>query len=103
MQQLVLDKDILPVSEFRTNTAAFLKQIKETKRPIVLTQHGRSAVVLLDISEYVKLSKANNISKDQNNNSLLELCGKWKDDRTAEEIVEEIYSTRTSSNLKGSL
>ena len=102
MQQLVLDKDILPVSEFRTNTAAFLKQIKKTKRPIVLTQHGRSAVVLLDISEYMKLSKAN-ITQDNNNKSLIELCGKWKDDRSPEEIVDEIYSTRTSSNLKGTL
>ena len=56
----------------------------------------------LDISEYVKLSKAN-ITQEHNNKSLLELCGKWKEDRTSEEIVEEIYSMRTSSNLKGSL
>ena len=41
--------------------------------------------------------------QEQNNQSLLELCGSWKDDRSAEKIVKEIYSTRTSSSSKGHL
>ncbi len=27
----------------------------------------------------------------------LKLCGKWKDERSAEEIIEDIYSSRRSS------
>jgi len=103
MQYLSLDKDILPVSEFRSSTAAYLKQIKKSKRPIILTQNGRSAAVVLDIGEYMKLSKASENVTENNEKSILKLCGSWKDNRSADEIVNDIYSARTSSDEKGIL
>jgi antitoxin YefM len=45
-------QDIQPLSVFRANAAGFLDQVRATKRPLVLTQHGRSAAVLLDVNEY---------------------------------------------------
>lgn len=50
-----LTEDIRPLSEFRANTAAFIRQVRESGRPMVLTQRGRGAAVLLDVSEYEKL------------------------------------------------
>lgn len=47
--------DVRPVTEFRANTSAFLEQVQTTKRPVVLTQHGRSAAVLLDVRVYEDL------------------------------------------------
>ena len=44
--------DVLPVTEFRANTSALLAQIRANKRPIVLTQNGRSAAVVLDVGAY---------------------------------------------------
>ena len=55
MRQINLENDIKPLSEFRANTAKFVKQIKETKRPLILTQHGKSTAVLLDVSAYQSL------------------------------------------------
>jgi prevent-host-death family protein len=49
---LDLEKDIQPVSKFRSNTAEMLKRVQESRRPIILTQHGRSAAVLLDVATY---------------------------------------------------
>ena len=51
MININLDSDIKPLSEFRANAAIFVKHVKETKRPLVLTQRGKSAAVLLDVSE----------------------------------------------------
>ena len=48
-------EDIRPLSEFRANAAAFVQQVRETRRPLVLTQHGRSAAVLLAVTEYERL------------------------------------------------
>jgi antitoxin YefM len=48
-------RDIRPVSEFRANAAAFVQQVRETRRPLILTQHGKSAAVLLDVEEYERL------------------------------------------------
>ena len=55
MRQINLENDIRPLSEFRANTAKFVKQVKETKRPLILTQHGKSTAVLLDVATYQAL------------------------------------------------
>ncbi|MBS3975029.1 MAG: type II toxin-antitoxin system Phd/YefM family antitoxin [Actinobacteria bacterium] len=44
--------DVRPVTEFRANTSAVIDQMHATKRPVVLTQHGRSTAVLLDVAVY---------------------------------------------------
>ncbi|MGH7498533.1 MAG: type II toxin-antitoxin system Phd/YefM family antitoxin [Gemmatimonadales bacterium] len=45
-------EDIRPLTEFRAHAAAVVQQVQETKRPVILTQHGRSAAVLLDVEAY---------------------------------------------------
>ncbi len=50
-----LDQDIRSVSDFRKNAASFIDHIKKEKRAIVLTQHGKSAAVLVDVSEYQRM------------------------------------------------
>ena len=50
-----LAEDICPISEFRTEVNAVLQRAKSTHRPIVLTQHGKSTAVLLDINDYQDL------------------------------------------------
>lgn len=47
--------DVRPVTEFRANTSAVIEQMHSTGRPVILTQHGRSAAVLLDPSVYESL------------------------------------------------
>ena len=59
-----LSRDIQPLSEFRAHTAKFLRQVQETGRPLVLTQHGRGAAVLLDIAEYEKLVERSELAED---------------------------------------
>jgi len=50
-----IDADIQPVSDFRANAAALLKQVQESGRPMILTQRGRSAAVLLDVQSFQSL------------------------------------------------
>jgi antitoxin YefM len=59
-----LSQDIQPLSEFRANTAKFVRHVQETRRPLVLTQHGRGAAVLLDIQEYERLLDRVELAED---------------------------------------
>jgi prevent-host-death family protein len=52
MQRLKIDQDIRPLSEVRTGIANFIKQVHDTKRPLVITQHGKGVAVLMDVHEY---------------------------------------------------
>ena len=47
-----LTEDVIPVTDFRANAAELLQKIKMTRRPLILTQHGRSAAVVEDMKEY---------------------------------------------------
>lgn len=45
-------RDIQSLSVFKRDSAKFLKQLKETGEPIVLTVNGKAAMVLSDPDEY---------------------------------------------------
>jgi prevent-host-death family protein len=64
MVRIKLDEDVKPVSEFRQNAARFVQQVRETHRPLVLTQHGKSAAVLLDVGEYERMLDAIDLMRD---------------------------------------
>jgi prevent-host-death family protein len=53
--RIEIDQDIQPLSEFRKHAADFIDRIKTHKRTIVLTQHGKSAAVLVDVTEYQQM------------------------------------------------
>jgi len=55
MPRVRLARDIRPVTDFRANAASVIEQVQSTKRPVILTQHGRSAAVLLDVDAYEEL------------------------------------------------
>jgi prevent-host-death family protein len=57
MSRVHIDEDIRPLSEFRAGVATFVKQIHETRRPMVLTQRGRGVAVLVDVQEYERMQE----------------------------------------------
>ena len=64
MPRARLDQDIRPLSEFRTHAASLVQQVRETKRPLVLTQRGHSTAVVLDVAEYERLLEQVEILRD---------------------------------------
>jgi prevent-host-death family protein len=64
MRRPNFSEDVQPVSEFRANAAKFVQQVRETRRPLVLTQHGKSAAVLLDVGEYERMMDTIELLRD---------------------------------------
>lgn len=64
MKRLKVNEDIRPMSEFRTGIASFLKQVHNTKRPLIITQHGKGVAVLLDAGEYEALQEKIELLQD---------------------------------------
>ncbi len=52
MQKIIIDQDIRSLSEVRNGMATFIKQVHDTKRPVIITQHGKGVAVLLDANEF---------------------------------------------------
>lgn len=50
-----ISKDIHNLTDFKRHTAEFVRQMKETGHPIVLTINGRAELVVQDAACYQKL------------------------------------------------
>lgn len=55
MPRLNFYTDIKPLSEFRANIASCPQQVHDTRRPLVITQRGKSVAVLMDVADYEAL------------------------------------------------
>jgi len=64
MKRSRVNEDIRPMSEVRTGIASFLKQIHETKRPLIITQHGKGVAVLIDAGEYEAMQERIELLQD---------------------------------------
>ena len=49
---LNISRDIHSISDFKRNTPEFVRQLKETGKPVVLTMNGRAEVVIQDARSY---------------------------------------------------
>jgi prevent-host-death family protein len=52
---LDITKDIQSLTTFRRRSADFLKQLKKSKRPVVLTVKGKAAAIVQDAEAYQRL------------------------------------------------
>jgi prevent-host-death family protein len=52
---LDITKDIHSLTTFRRRSGDFMKQLRKTKRPVVLTVKGRAAAIVQDAEAYQRL------------------------------------------------
>ena len=57
-------QDVRPRSEFRASVATFVELVRATQRPLVRTQHGRSAAILLAVDAYEALVERAELGED---------------------------------------
>jgi prevent-host-death family protein len=52
---LDITKDIQSLTTFRRRSGEFMKQLKKSKRPVVLTVKGKAAAIIQDAEAYQRL------------------------------------------------
>jgi len=57
MYKFKANEDILPLSEFRSNLAGYIAQTRETGRPVIVTQNGRTAGVFVNASTWDEIQE----------------------------------------------
>lgn len=55
MRPVRVSEDIVPVSDFKAQAADWLKRVASTGQPIVITQNGKAAGVLVSPAEFDRL------------------------------------------------
>lgn len=57
MKPIHISEDIVPLGTFKSQASKILRRLHDEDRPIVITQHGRPAAVLLRPEEFDRLSE----------------------------------------------
>jgi prevent-host-death family protein len=60
MKHISIAKDIIPIGEFKTSISKWIEKSKITGQPIVITQNGRPAAVVLNPTDYDRLNELQN-------------------------------------------
>lgn len=53
---LKIAEDVVPINEFKTNASKLINRMKQTQRPVVITQNGRPCAVMLTPEEFDALT-----------------------------------------------
>ncbi|HZF11648.1 MAG TPA: type II toxin-antitoxin system Phd/YefM family antitoxin [Thermoanaerobaculia bacterium] len=80
MKALHLSEDILPLGDFKTQASRVLRQLKDSQRPVVITQNGRPAAVLITPEEFDRMHERE---------SFLAAVREGLDDAEAGRLVED--------------
>jgi len=59
-----LTEDIQPAADLQSRAEGLLRQVRDTRRPVVLTQEGRGTAVLVDIASYQSLLEELDLLRD---------------------------------------
>lgn len=59
-----LTEDIQPATDLQSRAESLLRQVRDTRRPVVLTEEGRGAAVLVDIASYQSLLEELDLLRD---------------------------------------
>jgi prevent-host-death family protein len=57
MKPLKLSENVIPVSEFKARAADWLRRLSEDSAPLVITQNGKAAAVVLAPADYDELTE----------------------------------------------
>lgn len=77
---------IIPITDLRQDTAAVLQRLRSSNAPLIITQRGRAAAVMLSIEDY---------EKAENDRQILQLLAQGEQDIAAgvghslEDVLED--------------
>ena len=57
MKPISIQDDIIPIGEFKTHASRIMRNLRQEGRPVVITQHGRPAGVLISPEDFDRFTE----------------------------------------------
>ena len=59
MKPLQVAKDIVPLAEFKAQSATWLERVRSSGQPVIITQNGKPAAVMISPEEFDRIQHQN--------------------------------------------
>jgi prevent-host-death family protein len=91
MKSLHLTEDVLPLGDFKTHASRVLRQLKDSQRPVVITQNGRPAAVLITPDEFDRMQERDTFLLAVYEGLADANAGQLVEDQEVERILDEEF------------
>ncbi|MGB7511653.1 MAG: type II toxin-antitoxin system Phd/YefM family antitoxin [Pelodictyon phaeoclathratiforme] len=95
MKNIQISSDIIPLGEFKAGISACLKKAQVTGHPLIITQNGRPAGVLLSPAEYDALVYRKQFSESVERGLAAAESGELYDTDEVRQMLAENKASRT--------
>jgi prevent-host-death family protein len=93
MKPLQIADDIVPLARFKVQASQLLRRLNQAQRPLVITQNGRPAGVLITPQEYDRLSEYDRFLEAVNRGLADSEAGRLIDDEALSAELDEPFSS----------
>jgi prevent-host-death family protein len=97
MKAMPLSEDVLPLGDFKTHASRVLRQLKDSQRPVVITQNGRPAAVLITPEEFDRMQERETFLLAVHEGLDDANAGRLVEDQEVERILEEEFGLLESA------
>jgi prevent-host-death family protein len=93
MKSLLIAENILPLGEFKSQASRVLREMNASQRPVVITQNGRPAAVLLAPEEFDRLQEQARFITAVQRGLAESKAGEVMTDRQVDRLLDEEFGT----------
>ena len=93
MKPVLLSEDVLPIGEFKTQASSVLRKLRQSQRPVVITQNGKPAAVLITPEEFDQMRERDRFVAAVREGLADSKAGRVLEDDEVERILDERFGS----------
>ena len=93
MKPLLLSEDIVPINEFKSQASSVLRKMRQSQRPVVITQNGRPAAVLITPEEFDQMREREHFLSAVREGLADSEAGRVLEDEEVERLLDEEFGS----------
>jgi prevent-host-death family protein len=93
MKPVLLSEDVLPIGEFKTQASRVLRKLRQSQRPVVITQNGKPAAVLITPEEFDQMRERDRFVAAVREGLADSKAGRVLEDDEVERILDERFGS----------
>jgi prevent-host-death family protein len=93
MKPVRLSEDVLPIGEFKTQASSVLRKLRQSQRPVVITQNGKPAAVLITPEEFDQMRERDRFVAAVREGLADSKAGRVLEDDEVERILDERFGS----------
>ena len=97
MKPVLLSEDVLPIGEFKTQASRVLRKLRQSQRPVVITQNGKPAAVLITPEEFDQMRERDRFVAAVREGLADSKAGRVLEDDEVERILDERFGSLKSA------